>query len=150
MKTLKRFAAVAMAGAMMVGGAMTSMAAETNYFYVYENGVFGPARMGQDCVESVTVRGSRVTMNLQDAQYGSYAGRITNAFVDADNDMVYDEGETVLYNETSNAIVYNQNQLKTTVEDEEYANFCIVVTIVDSEDAPVYEHNPQSVYVPMQ
>ena len=35
MKTLKRFAAVAMAGAMMVGGAMTSMAAETNYFYVY-------------------------------------------------------------------------------------------------------------------
>ena len=28
MKTLKRFAAVAMAGAMMVGGAMTSMAAE--------------------------------------------------------------------------------------------------------------------------
>lgn len=89
-------------------------------------------------------------MNLQDAQYGPYAGRITNAFVDADNDMVYDEGETVLYNETSNAIVYNQNQLKTTVEDEEYANFCIVVTIVDSEDAPVYEHNPQSVYVPMQ
>lgn len=134
----------------MVGGAMTALAAGT-YFYVYEDGVLGPARMGQECVASVDVDGDDVTLNLQDASYGPYKGRITNAFIDCgDNEGIFDENDEVLFNEEENTIFYNQAELATEVDGVEYVNFYIEVTIVDNADAPVYAHNAQSVYVPMQ
>lgn len=148
-KLMKKVAAVGLAGAMMVGGAMTALAAGT-YFYVYENGTFGAARMGQDCVASVEVEGDDVTLNLQDAEYGSYKGRITSAFVDENGNGAFDDGETDLFDADLNAIVYDQDALAVVVDGTEYANFCIQVTIVDNSNAPVYTHNAQSVYVPMQ
>lgn len=149
MRKLKRFALTLGTAVMVMGSAVTALAAAP-YFYVYEDGVFGEARMGQECVDYVEADGDDVLMYLQDASYGPYSGRITNAFVDEDGDKEYDEDEQLLYVEDDNVIAYDQSQLETTVEGDSYANFCIVVTIFDSTDAPIYEHKPQSVYVPMQ
>lgn len=90
MKTLKRFAAVAMAGAMMAGSAMTAMAATVDdYFYV-----LGAAPMGQDCVEDKEVDGNRVTLFLQEATYNmggtTYTGSITDAFIDSNGNGTHD------------------------------------------------------------
>ena len=79
MKTLKRFAAVAMAGAMMVGGAMTSMAAEGDVkdltFYVMdeETAEYEAVPHAQMCLDScvegtdgtyyITFKETTVTMN---------------------------------------------------------------------------------------
>lgn len=151
-KLMKKVAAVGLAGAMMVGGAMTAMAAGT-YFYVYEDGVFGAARMGQECVASVEVDGDIVILNLQASDYdmgiATFEGVITDAFIDADGDLTYDEGveESIFYGDT---IEYDQKQLKKTVEGTDYANFCIEVTVQTTSGTVVHVHNPQSVYVPMQ
>lgn len=79
MKILKRFAAVAMAGALMVGGAMTSMAAKGDVkdltFYVMdeETAEYEPVTHAQMCLDScvegedgsyyITFKETSVTMN---------------------------------------------------------------------------------------
>lgn len=133
---------------MVAASAMTAMAA-TNYFYVVENGTFGPARMGQDCVKSVSVSKDTVTMKLQSGSYGIYNGAITDAWIDTDGDKIHDDNETSLYLPKQNAIRYNQKALKSS-EYPGYANFCIKVTISGSETGTVVMEKTQNTFVPIQ
>ncbi len=144
----KKFTVTMATAAMVAASAMTAMAATSNYFYVYENGTFRAARMGQDCVESVEVDGDEVTMYLQDGSYGSFTGAITNAWVDENGNGIYDADEKQLYDADENAIVYDQSALSTTVDGDCYANFYIQVTIA-SNGVTVMEKT-QNTFVPMQ
>ncbi len=148
---LKKFAVTMATAAMVAASAMTAMAA-TNYFYVYENGTFRAARMGQDCVESVEVDGDDVTMSLQAGSYKlgtiEFTGEITNAWVDENGNGTYDADEKLLYDADENAIVYDQSALSTTVDGDSYANFYIQVTIA-SNGVTVMEKT-QNTFVPMQ
>ncbi|WP_178280373.1 hypothetical protein [Clostridium sp. M62/1] len=100
MKTLKRFAAVAMAGAMMVGGAMTSMAAEGDVkeltFYVMdeETGEYEAVPHAQMCLDScvegadgtyyITFKETTVTMNGM---------TVTGAISEFEGvDLIYEDG----------------------------------------------------------
>lgn len=130
---------------MVAASAMTAMAA-TNYFYVYENGTFQAARMGQDCVESVEVDGDEVTMYLQEGSYGTFTGSITDAWIDSNGNGKKDAGEISLYVKGDNAIIYNQKELKTTINGNDYAEFNIEVSISGSMTMTKTQHT----YVPIQ
>lgn len=130
---------------MVAASAMTAMAA-TNYFYVYENGTFGPARMGQDCVESVEVDGDEVTMYLQEGSYGTFTGSITDAWIDSNGNGKKDAGEESLYYKDEKAIIYDQEALKTTINGNDYAEFNIEVSISGSMTMTKTQHT----YVPIQ
>ncbi len=145
----KKFTVTMATAAMVAASAMTAMAATSTYFYVYENGTFRAARMGQDCVESVEVDGDNVTMNLQSGSYGSFTGAITNAWIDNDGDGAYDESvdESIF---DANVITYDQKTLATEVDGTDYANFYIQVSIYrGNSDTPLMVKT-QNTYVPMQ
>lgn len=149
---LKKFAVTMATAAMVAASAMTAMAA-TNYFYVYENGTFGLARMGQDCVESVEVDGDKVTMQLQAGEYTlgttTYTGKITNAWIDQDGDGVYDEDNDEQIFDTD-VITYDQSDLATDVDGTDYANFYIQVSIYNGNASKPVMVKTQNTYVPMQ
>lgn len=144
----KKFAVTMTTAAMLAASTVTAMAATSTYFYVYENGTFQAARMGQDCVKSVDVDGDDVAMYLQTGSYGSFTGAITNAWVDSNGNGTYDDDEKQLYDADENAIIYDQSTLSTTVDGESYANFYIQVTI-KSNGVTVMEKT-QNTFVPMQ
>ena len=144
----KKFAVTMTTAAMVAASTVTAMAATSTYFYVYENGTFQAARMGQDCVKSVDVDGDDVAMYLQTGSYGSFTGAITNAWVDSNGNGTYDDDEKQLYDADENAIIYDQSTLSTTVDGESYANFYIQVTI-RSNGVTVMEKT-QNTFVPMQ
>ena len=144
----KKFAVTMTTAAMIAASTVTAMAATSTYFYVYENGTFQAARMGQDCVKSVDVDGDDVAMYLQTGSYGSFTGAITNAWVDSNGNGTYDDDEKQLYDADENAIIYDQSTLSTTVGGESYANFYIQVTI-KSNGVTVMEKT-QNTFVPMQ
>ena len=144
----KKFAVTMTTAAMIAASTVTAMAATSTYFYVYENGTFQAARMGQDCVKSVDVDGDDVAMYLQTGSYGSFTGAITNAWVDSNGNGTYDDDEKQLYDADENAIIYDQSTLSTTVDGESYANFYIQVTI-KSNGVTVMEKT-QNTFVPMQ
>lgn len=144
----KKFAVTMTTAAMVAASTVTAMAATSTYFYVYENGTFQAARMGQDCVKSVDVDGDDVAMYLQTGSYGSFTGAITNAWVDSNGNGTYDDDEKQLYDADENAIIYDQSTLSTTVDGESYANFYIQVTI-KSNGVTVMEKT-QNTFVPMQ
>ncbi len=147
----KKFTVTMATAAMVAASAMTAMAATSTYFYVYENGTFRAARMGQDCVKSVEVDGDDVTMSLQAGSYKlgtiEFTGEITNAWIDEDEDGVFDEGETSLWND--GVIAYDQSVLSTEIDGEEYANFYIEVTI-SYKNGTEFAKKTQNTYVPMQ
>lgn len=144
----KKFAVTMTTAAMIAASTVTAMAATSTYFYVYENGTFQAARMGQDCVKSVDVDGDDVAMYLQTGSYGSFTGAITNAWVDSNGNGTYDDDEKQLYDADENAIIYDQSTLSTTVDGKSYANFYIQVTI-KSNGVTVMEKT-QNTFVPMQ
>lgn len=144
----KKFAVTMTTAAMIAASTVTAMAATSTYFYVYENGTFQAARMGQDCVKSVDVDGDDVAMYLQTGSYGSFTGAITNAWVDSNGNGTYDDDEKQLYDADENAIIYDQSTLSTTVDGESYASFYIQVTI-KSNGVTVMEKT-QNTFVPMQ
>ena len=144
----KKFAVTMTTAAMIAASTVTAMAATSTYFYVYENGTFQAARMGQDCVKSVDVDVDDVAMYLQTGSYGSFTGAITNAWVDSNGNGTYDDDEKQLYDADENAIIYDQSTLSTTVDGESYANFYIQVTI-KSNGVTVMEKT-QNTFVPMQ
>lgn len=144
----KKFAVTMTTVAMVAASTVTAMAATSTYFYVYENGTFQAARMGQDCVKSVDVDGDDVAMYLQTGSYGSFTGAITNAWVDSNGNGTYDDDEKQLYDADENAIIYDQSTLSTTVDGESYASFYIQVTI-KSNGVTVMEKT-QNTFVPMQ
>ena len=144
----KKFAVTMTTAAMLAASTVTAMAATSTYFYVYENGTFQAARMGQDCVKSVDVDGDDVAMYLQTGSYGSFTGAITNAWVDSNGNGTYDDDEKQLYDADENAIIYDQSTLSTTVDGESYASFYIQVTI-KSNGVTVMEKT-QNTFVPMQ
>lgn len=124
---------------------MTAMANTTGtYFYLLKNGNYLAAPMGQTCVSDYTVSGSKVTLNLQEAEYVSngqtYTGKITNAFIDNNENGVYDKGvDTSLFvkGRQVDQIKYNKDP-----DVAGYTNFSITV------DIPSYATKTFSVYVP--
>ena len=104
MKTLKRFAAVAMAGAMMAGSAMTAMAATpTNvppYFYMNYQGSY-QVGMAQGVIADADVEDDFVTLTLGEGEYsnpmmGDYTGVIVDAWYDEDGDNIHDNDEALI------------------------------------------------------
>ncbi len=155
----KKFAVTMATAAMVAASAMTAMAATTTYFYVYENGTFRAARMGQDCVANVAVDENEVTMELQAGSYnipygtyaGDYVGTIEEAWIDNDGDGVFGSGDESLLE--SDVITYNQEELATTVEGSSYANFYIEVKIskvLQDGTMEDFAVKTQDTYVPMQ
>jgi|GEM_PF-3907601 hypothetical protein len=145
MKSMKKVAVGFTAAVMMVGGAMTAFAGTSStYFYLLRNGSYTAAPMGQDCVSDFTVSGNKVTLNLQEAEYVSngqtYTGEITNAFIDKNNNNVYDKGvDTSLFvkGRKVNQIVYDKNP-----DAAGFTNFHITV------DIPSFATKTFSVYAP--
>lgn len=148
----KKFAVSMATAAMVAASAMTAMAATTTYFYVYENGTFQAARMGQDCVESVSVDGSEVTMELQAGEYTlgttTFTGKITDAWIDRNENGVYDSGDEQIFSD--DVITYDQSDLAVAVDGTDYANFYIQVSIYNGSSETPLMVKTQNTYVPMQ
>ncbi len=144
MNRMKKLAVGLTAAVMMVGGAMTAMAANQagTYFYLLRGGSYAAAPMGQDCVKNYTVSGKKVTLNLQKAEYTvgdqTYTGSISNAYIDKNGNGIYDSGDAILFEKgKTNKIVYSKN-----ANSDGYTNFSITV------DIPSYATKTFSVYVP--
>lgn len=148
----KKFAVTMATAAMVAASAMTAMAATTTYFYVYENGTFQAARMGQDCVKSVSVNDSEVTMALQAGEYTlgttTFTGKITNAWIDQNENGVYDDDDEQIFSD--NVITYDQSDLAVNVDGTDYANFYIQVSIYNGSSETPLMVKTQNTYVPMQ
>ena len=142
----KKFAVTMATAAMVAASAMTAMAATTNYFYVYENGIFRAARMGQDCVAGVSKNGNTVTMSLKDGEYGNFTGSITEAWVDTNGNGELDGKEKSLMNVDGTAIVYDQSENTAEINGTIYTNFTIEVSITGAMEMTKVQHT----YVPMQ
>lgn len=134
---------------MVAASAMTAMAA-TNYFYVYENGTFQAARMGQDCVAGVSKDDSIVTMSLKEGKYetalGNFTGSIAEAWVDTNGNGKLDDDEESLMNDDETAIIYDQSKNTTVINGTTYTNFTIEVSITGDMEMTKVQHT----YVPMQ
>lgn len=145
MISMKKAAVGLTAAVMMAGGAMTALAGTAStYFYLQRNGSYMAAPMGQDCVSDYTVSGNKVTLNLQEAEYVSngqtFTGKITNAFIDNNNNNVYDKGvDTSLFIKGRKV---NQIKFDKAPDAAGFTNFHITV------DIPSFATKTFSVYVP--
>lgn len=148
----KKFTVTMATAAMVAASAMTAMAATSTYFYVYENGTFQAARMGQDCVKSVSVDDNEVTMKLQSGEYTlgttTFTGKITNAWIDQNENGVYDSGDEEIFSD--DVITYDQSDLAVAVDGTDYANFYIQVSIYNGSSETPLMVKTQNTYVPMQ
>ena len=154
MKTLKRFAAVAMAGAMMVGSAMTAMAAvsyDGPYFYTYWNAdhdastpdEFAQSPMGDDCVKSFVVEDGIVTMEVGEMSYTipnvgiTVSGSIATATVNGEN-VVEDTDE----DGNAALIVYSQEENAVDMEGGSYVEMELTFDVAGG-------HSAYTVYIPV-
>lgn len=165
MKTLKRFAAVAMAGAMMAGSAMTAMAATPTsvppYFYLLWNAdhdastpdEFAASPMGDECIADFSVdEDGNVTMLLQEMSYGGSTGSISNAYIDSNGNGQEDEGESIVAtweDGIATSLAYNQYEQAVDLDENYAGELAGEYVPVHLEFEVSVMHLPYDVYIPV-